>query len=320
MRILLTTTSYQDTPGEHHKLLEASGYEVVRERGPLPEAKMLELAKTGGFDGILHGDDEITRPVIEAALPKLKVLAKYGIGLDSVDVKAATDLKVPVCFTPGVNHTTVAEHTFGLMIMLAKQMVPHANSVKAGEWKRKTGIELMGKTIGIMGLGRIGKEVAIRAKAFGMNIVGYDIYWDENFAQQYSVKHAWSVDEILSVSNVLTLHMNLTDENRHFINRDTIAKMPKDAFVINCARGGLIHEQDVAEACKSGALGGYAGDVLEHEPIQTPHPFQDVDNVIITPHIGSRTFESVERQAVRATKNLVNFLEGNDDYIQANEF
>src|SRR6187455_2752262 len=161
-KILLTTTSYQDTPGKHHDVLAASGFEVVRARGPLSESAMLDLVKSnGGFDGFLNGDDIITAKVIDAGLAAplpLKVIAKYGIGLDSIDVKHATEKKIPVLFTPGVNHTTVAEHTFGLIIALAKHFWPHVKSVKGGGWKRITGSELAGKTIAILGMGRIGKE------------------------------------------------------------------------------------------------------------------------------------------------------------------
>lgn len=321
MRILLTTTSYQDTPGRHHDMLEASGHEIIRERGPLPEEKMLELAKAdGGVDAMLHGDDIITRRVIEAALPRLKCLGKYGIGLDSVDVKAATDLKVPVFFTPGVNHTTVAEHTFGLLITMAKHFVPHIQSVQDGQWKRITGRELAGKTMGIMGLGRIGKEVAKRAAAFDMPIIGYDVYWDEPFAAKHNVSRCWATDELLAKADVISLHMNLTDENRHFINSANIAKMKDGVYIINCSRGGLVNEKDVAEACKSGKLGGYGTDVLDHEPIQAPHVFQGVPNIVVTPHIGSRTFESVERQAVMATENVLRFLAGEPPLAQANSF
>src|SRR5580765_8413835 len=125
MRILLTTTSFQDTPGRHHEKLKASGFEVATARGPLDEGKMLDLVKSGGgFDGLLNGDDTITAKVIDAALPRLKVIAKYGIGLDSIDVKHATARGLPVLFTPGVNHTTVAEHVFGLMIALSKHFWP----------------------------------------------------------------------------------------------------------------------------------------------------------------------------------------------------
>src|SRR6478672_9516942 len=147
MRILLSTTSFQDTPGRHHDVLNASGFEIIRRRGPLSEEQMLELVTTnGGFDGLLNGDDIITAKVIDAAMPRLKVIAKYGIGLDSIDVKHATSRKIPVLFTPGVNETTVAEQTIGLMIALAKHFYPHITSTKAGGWKRKTGCELFGKT------------------------------------------------------------------------------------------------------------------------------------------------------------------------------
>jgi len=325
MRILLTTTSYQDTPGKHHDLLKQSGFEVVRGRGPLTENQLLQLitAKDGsesGFDGFLHGDDHITRRVMMAALPRLKVLSKYGIGLDSVEVDAATELKIPVLFTPGVNHTTVAEHTFGLMLMLAKHMFAATASVRDGKWKRPTGHELAGKTLGVMGLGRIGKEVAKRAVAFDMKVIAFDVYWDEEFAKAHQVQRCDTPEQLLRESDVVSLHMNLTPENRFFINRQRIALMKDKAMVINCSRGGLVNERDVADACKQGKLLGYGADVLEHEPMVTPHAFQGIDNIVVTPHIGSRTFESVERQAMRATLNLVNFLKGDKDYIQANKF
>jgi D-3-phosphoglycerate dehydrogenase / 2-oxoglutarate reductase len=320
-RILLTTTSYQDTPGPHHALLERSGFEIVRERGPLQEAKMLELVtKDGGFDGLLNGDDLITAKVIDASLPRLKVIAKYGIGLDSIDVKHATAKKLPVLFTPGVNHTTVAEHNFGLMIALAKHFWIHLNSTKNGGWKRVTGSELAGKTIAILGMGRIGKEVAKRARAFDMHVKGYDLYWDHEFAQACTVDRCETLDHALENADIVSLHMLLDDNNRRFLNKERLAKMKRGAVVINTARGGLVVEQDIADAVKSGHLAGYGTDVLDHEPMAPNHPFLGIDNIIVTPHVGSRTFESVERQAMRATLNLVNFLKGDKDYIQANKF
>jgi D-3-phosphoglycerate dehydrogenase len=319
-RILLTTTSFQDTPGKHHQTLADSGFEIVRARGPLTEAQMLDIIKTQGpFDGFLNGDDAINKAVIDAALPQLKVIAKYGIGLDSIDVKYATEKKLPVLFTPGVNHTTVAEHAIGLMIGLAKHFWVHLSSVKAGKWKRVTGNELYGKTLGVIGMGRIGKETIIRAKAFGMEAIAFDTYWDGAFAWEHKVKKAERAEQVLAEADVVSLHMNLTPENRGFINTKTIELMKPGAYVINTARGGLINEADVAAACKSGRLGGYGTDVLDHEPMKTPHPFQEVDNILVTPHVGSRTFESVERQAMRAVLNVVNFLKGNSDFIQANK-
>lgn len=324
MKILLTTTSYQDTPGKHHDVLAKSGFEVVRARGPLTDAQMLDLVTgNNGFDGFLNGDDHITAKVIDAALnarTPLRVIAKYGIGLDSIDVKYATSKKIPVLFTPGVNHTTVAEHAFGLMIALAKHFWPHLRSTKKGEWKRITGTELFGKTIAVLGVGRIGKEVIKRARAFDMVARGYDVYWDHGFAEACSVTRCTTVGEAIHEADIVSLHMNLDDNNRRMFNKDLLSKMKKGAFLINTARGGLVNEADIAAACKSGHLGGYGTDVLDKEPPAPDHPFREIDNIIVTPHVGSRTFESVERQAMRATQNIVNFLKGEKDYIQANSF
>ena len=321
MRILLTTTSFQDTPGKHHDVLNNSGFEIVKQRGPLSEAQMLELVRSGGgFDGLLNGDDHITAKVIDAALPRLKVIAKYGIGLDSIDVKHATENHIPVLFTPGVNETTVAEHAYGLIIGCAKAFWFHLKSVKSGQWKRQTGIELFGKQLGVIGLGRIGKEMVKRAGAFGMTSIAYDHHWDDAFAKQYNVERAASAAEVLKRADIVSLHTNLSDETRGMINKNSIATMKDGAILINTARGGLVVEQDVAEACKSGKLRGYGADVLDIEPMKTPHPFQEIDNILITPHVGSRTYESVQRQGLRAANNLVNYLSGNSDFVQANKF
>ena len=319
MRILLTTTSLQDTPGAHQALLAASGYEIVRARGPLDEVALLSLIGAHGpFDGLLNGDDRVTARVIDAAGPRLKVIAKYGIGLDSIDVAYATQRRLPVLFTPGVNHTTVAEHALGLMIALAKDFLGHATALKNGRWVRRTGHELMGKTLGILGLGRIGQEVVRRAAAFGMRCVAYSPRWPENFALAHGVMRATDVGEVLRCADVVSLHLPLTGETRNLIDARALAAMKPGSYLINTARGGLIVEEDVAAACRSGQLAGYAADVLDEEPIRADHPFLGIDSILLTPHIGSRTFESVERQAVRAVTNLTEFLGGGTDYIQAN--
>ena len=319
MRILLTTTSLQDTPGAHQALLAASGYEIVRARGPLDEVALLSLIGAHGpFDGLLNGDDRVTARVIDAAGPRLKVIAKYGIGLDSIDVAYATQRRLPVLFTPGVNHTTVAEHALGLMIALAKDFLGHATALKNGRWVRRTGHELMGKTLGILGLGRIGQEVVCRAAAFGMRCVAYSPRWPEDFALAHGVTRATDVGEVLRCSEVVSLHLPLTAETRSLIDARALAAMKPGSYLINTARGGLIVEEDVAAACRSGQLAGYAADVLDEEPIRADHPFLGIESILLTPHIGSRTFESVERQAVRAVTNLTEFLGGGTDYIQAN--
>lgn len=321
MKILLTTTSFQDTPGKHQELLNGAGFDIVRARGPLTEQQMLDLvAQQGPFDALLNGDDQITAKVIDALLPQMKVIAKYGIGLDSIDVQYATHRKILVLFTPGVNETTVAEHVFGLMVAVAKQFWFHLNSVKSGRWDRKTGCELRDKTLGVVGMGRIGKEVIKRGVVFGMKPLAFDPYFDEAFAAAHGVTRMNSFDELFSAADVISLHTNLTDETRGMINKRTLGLMKDGTILINTARGGLVVEEDIAQACKSGKLRGYGTDVVGHEPIDPHHPFIKIDNIIVTPHIGSRTLESVQRQGVRAAANLVNFLNGHSDYIQANKF
>jgi D-3-phosphoglycerate dehydrogenase / 2-oxoglutarate reductase len=317
-RVLLSTTSFQDTPGVHHDLLAKAGFEIVRERGPLPEARMLELA--GQFDAYLCGDDAFTRAVIQKALPRLKVISKYGIGLDKIDVKAATELRVPVLFTPGVNHTTVAEHTFALLLAAVRHVVTEANHVASGRWTRITGTELCGKTMGIVGLGRIGKEVAVRARAFGMNVLGYDVYWDETFANQHGICRAERLEDLLRGSDVITLHTNLTAETRHLINSGNIGHLKPGVVIVNCARGELVELEAMVGALKSKSILAYAADVLDQEPPPVDYPLLGLPNVVLTPHIGSRTFESVQRQATCAVENLTLFLSGKPPIAQANKF
>ena len=316
-RILITTTSFQDTPGRHHDLLPADQFEIERARGPLPEAEILRLV--GSHDAIICGDDAFTKPVLQKCLPKLRVLSKYGIGVDKIDIPAATELKIPVTFCPGVNHVTVAEHTFGLLLSLTRLIPPQDALIKKGEWKRSTGRELAGKTMGILGLGRIGKEVAKRAKAFDMNVCAFDLYWDDAFAKQVGVERKQTGEEVLQASEVVSLHMNLTEENKEYINQSRLALMKRGAYLINCARGGLISQADVAAALKQGILGGYGADVVEPEPIEKTNPLLAAPNVVLTPHVASRTYESVERQATMAAENMIRVLKGEAPHAQANK-
>ncbi len=316
-KILLTTTSFQDTPGRHHDLLKESGFEIERARGPLPEAEMLKLV--GDHDGIICGDDAYTRTVLQKCLPRLKVLSKYGIGLDKVDVAAATELKIPVCFCPGVNHTTVAEHTFGLLLSLTRNIPPQDATVKSGAWKRATGRELLGKTMGLLGMGRIGKEVAKRALAFEMKVCAFDVHWDEEFAKKYGVERKSTAEDVLRAAHVVSLHMSLSDSNRGLINRQRLGIMKEGAYLLNTARGALVVQEDVAEALKSKHLGGYGTDVVEPEPITKDNPLLGAPNMVFTPHIGSRTYESVERQALMAAENLIRKLRGETPHAQANK-
>lgn len=315
-RILVTTTSFQDTPGDHHQALVDTGWEIVTARGPLSEEDT--LAAVGDVDGYICGDDLISRAVLEKARPRLQVLSKYGIGVDKIDVAACTEMGLPLLFTPGVNHTTVAEHTFLLLLALEKHLLFHTDSTRSGGWQRQTGRELLGKTIGIVGMGRIGKEVAKRAVAFGMRPLGYDLYWDEAFAAEHKVERVETLEALFPQVDYLSLHTNLTPETRDLIRAETIGQMKPDAIILNCARGEIVKTADIAAALTEGRLRGYGTDVLDEEPPAADHPLTRLSNCLVTPHIGSRTLESVQRQAMAAVTNLIRAMHGEPPLAQVN--
>ena len=305
MKVLLTSTSFQDTPGKHQIILKETGFDIETLRGPVKEGDLLPII--GNYDGIICGDDEITKEVIrEGAKGKLKIISKYGVGLDKIDLFAAKKYNIPVTNCPGVNHLTVAEHVFALLLAFYKNICLEYNITKSGAWKRLIGHEIYGKTIGIAGLGRIGKEVAIRAKAFGLNILVNDKVIDKRFVKTNEIFISKNIEEIFEKSDIVTLHMNLTKENKKIISTEVIRNHCKEGLVlVNTARGDLVNLDAIILGIENKILGGYLTDVLDTEPMPKNHPLKDYDNVIITPHIGSRTYESVERQGTLAVKNIL---------------
>ena len=317
-KILLTTTSYQDTPGQHHELLDSQGWQVETARGPLAEEELLE--RVGDFDGLICGDDQITARVIDKALPRLSWISKYGIGLDKIDQQYATSQGIPIGFCPGVNHTTVAEHTFGLLLGLTKKISEVSRETARGRWTRITGTEIFGKTLGIIGLGRVGKEIVKRANAFGMRLLAYDVHWDAQFAVFQNVQRCVDLKELFAAADIISLNCSLNDNTRNLINRESISSMKPGVMIVNCARGEIVNSNDVCDGLESGHIGGYGTDVLDVEPPPADHPLLSAANTVITSHIGSRTFESVQRQAVMATQNAICFVQGKPPLAQANSF
>jgi D-3-phosphoglycerate dehydrogenase len=207
---------------------------------------------------------------------------------------------------------------------IGKEVAIRANAfgmeiTRGGKWKRLIGHEIMGKRIGIIGLGRIGKEVAIRANAFGMEIVGHDIYWPDAFADEYAITKAQSLEEIFESCDIISLHTNLTGETRDMINLQSLSRMKDGVIIINCARGELVSTSAMVHALKIGKVGGYGTDVLDEEPPAADHPLLKEPNCIVTPHIGSRTYESVVRQATASVKNLILVMNGEKPLAQVNK-
>ncbi|MBC5647296.1 phosphoglycerate dehydrogenase [Christensenella tenuis] len=311
MKILVTPTSFLKPENAAAKAkLEAFADEVVyNDLGrPLQAEEILE--RLDGVDGYVAGLDYITADVLEKAPASLKVISRYGAGVDRVDMPAATAKGIKVTNTPGTNSVAVCELAFTLMLCAARNVPKLHAAVEKGEWPRSQGVELRGKTLGIVGMGAIGKNLATRAKAFGMTVNAYDPYFDEAFAKEYGIGKL-SLDEVLTTSDFISLHVPLNDSTRHMIDASKIAEMKDGAIIINTARGGIIDEQAAADAVKNGKLGGLGLDAFEQEPL-IDSPLKGLDNVIFTPHTGAHTAEAVSGMGSMAVDNVIAVLSGED--------
>ena len=280
----------------------------VEERIGLSEAELIAIAPD--YDAIMvRSGTKITRAVLQAAT-KLQIVGRAGVGVDNIDVPAATEAGVVVVNSPAGNTVAVAELALGMMISLVRKLNPAHNSVVKGEWKRSKflGSELYGKTLGIVGVGRIGVEVTKRAQSFGMTILGFDPFLSSNRAAQLGIE-AVSLEEIWKRCDFITLHTPLTKETTHMVDAEVLAQMKPTAILLNCARGGIIDEAALFEALNSGKLGGAGLDAYEEEPPKTS-PLLALDNVILTPHLGASTEEAQVEVALDVARQIVDVLEG----------
>jgi D-3-phosphoglycerate dehydrogenase / 2-oxoglutarate reductase len=223
---------------------------------------------------------------------KLRVIGRAGVGVDNIDLEAATHKGIAVMNTPGANAVAVAEQTIGMMLAMARHLCRADALMHAGKWEKKSlqGSELRGKTLGVVGLGRIGMEVARRARAFGMDLIGHDPFVSVSVAKEQGIRLV-ELDEVYAAADYITLHVGLTPQTNGMINQASIAKMKKGVRLVNCARGELVNEADLAAALKDGRVGAAAIDVFVEEPPKNS-PLLAVDNVILTPHIGGSTLEA----------------------------
>ena len=306
LRVLVTTTSFQDTPGKHHDLLAEQDWDVSYLRGPVEESVLLPIIHK--YDGVICGDDEYTREVIKTGKEgNLKVLSKYGVGLDRIDLEAAKEYGIKVTNVPGINQVSVSEHVLALLFTFSKNIHLQYNSVQAGSWKRGIGFEIQGKTMGIIGLGAVGKELGKKASALGMKVLAYDIFKDQKFLEKHSeIKFVTHIDEIYSNCDVISLHLPHTKKTDKLINETVIKnKIKKQPVIINTARGKLIDPSAIIFGIKNNLIKSYLCDVLETEPILENEILLGIENVIITPHVGSRTYENVVNQGIIAINNTI---------------
>jgi D-3-phosphoglycerate dehydrogenase len=285
-----------------------AGFEVIEAYGSSPE-QILELVKD--VDAIaVRSDTKITADVIAAA-PNLKVVGRAGVGVDNIDIEAATDRGVIVMNTPTGNTIATAELTFTHMLCGTRQIVQACAGMRAGKWDRKkyTGSELNEKTLGVLGMGRIGSELAKRAQAFNMTVLGYDPYLTESRAKTLGVKLS-TLDEVIENADYISVHMPLTSDTKHMLNADAFSRMKDGVRVFNCARGGIIDEAALIAALESGKVAAAGLDVYEDEPPAEDSKLRQLENLVLTPHLGASTQEAQENVGIDVAKQMIEALKG----------
>jgi len=266
-----------------------------------------------GADAVLvRSATKITRDSLSRA-DRLKVIGRAGVGVDTIDVDAATERRIPVLTAPAGNTVSAAELTMALLLALARRVPAADRSMRAGEWDRKSfnGVELYGKTLGLVGAGRIGGEVAVRARAFGMRVIVFDPFLNPDRASALGVETG-GLDETLERADVLSVHVPLTDETHGLIGEAQLAKLKPSAFVLNVARGGVVDEDALLKALQNKRLAGAALDVYSVEPLPADHPFRSLPNVVLTPHLGASTAEAQQNVAIEIAEAVRAALLDND--------
>lgn len=288
-------------------VLEQAGLQVDNRPGLAGEELRSALQSADG--AIIRLATRITADLLKDP-GKLRIIVRAGAGVDNVDVLAATRRGVIVMNTPNSNTLSACEHTWGLILALARQISTADAVMHQGGWDRHKflGVQLAGKTLGIVGLGRIGREVAKRALAMGMKVIGYDPIMTIDRMTSLGLTPAHDIDAVLQQADVVTLHVPLNPETKGLIDKTKLSKMKKGAFLINCARGGIVDEDALVEALKSGHLGGAAMDVFAQEPLPADHPLRALPNVVLTPHLGAATREAQRSVAVEAAEVMVDFF------------
>lgn len=295
--------------GPHLQIFRDAGFEVV-----LPPAGV-DLFKEDHLISVLQdcdasvaGSEPYTRKVI-SSLPKLRVIARRGVGFDAVDLQAADDHNVAVATTPGVLDESVAEHTITMLLACARGFPGLDNQVREGKWLRVPYARAAGKTLGIVGLGRIAQAVVPKAIGLGMKVIAYDPYPNPEFAKKWNVEYV-TLDQLWSRSDFISLHLAMSPEALNLINKNTIAKMKKGVIVINTGRGQLINEDDLFDALKSGQIAAAGLDVFQKEPLPTSSPLVKLENVLLSGHVAGLDLESNHDIAVKFADNILTLYRG----------
>ncbi len=306
-KVLIAPATLAGVEAQFLHVLRDAGFELVfpKRKAQMVEDELIEELK--GIKASLAGSEPYTPRVLKAH-PQLRVVARVGVGYDAVDLPAATEAGVAVTITPGTNQDAVAEHTFALILALAKRVVTQHLGTCALRWPRQSNLPIRGRVLGIAGLGRIGKSVAIRGAAFGMKLLAYDPYPDAAFAARFGVAFV-SFDDLVKQADFLTLHLPATKESKHLFNRERLATMKPGSFLINTSRGSIVNEADLVEALRAKQLAGAGLDVFEEEP-PADSPLFHMDNVVVTPHAAGVDLQSRDDMALSAAEAIVSLSKG----------
>lgn len=300
-KILILARTFGKYSDEPVRLLQENSFEIERK-------EKVEPNDLKGFDAVIVGLQKITREMLEDS--NIKIIAKHGVGVDNIDLDAATEFGIPVTITPNANAVSVAELTMTFIFALSKKLVElHRTLYEKRQFVSSIGVELLGKTLGIVGFGSIGKEVAKRALCLGMHVLVHDPYVEANVLKEFGAEGV-ELDELLKRSDFVSLHVPLNERTRHLIDREKLSLMKKTAYLINTARGDVVDENALVEALKSGQIAGAALDVFDPEPLPPDSPLFDCPNLIMTPHVGAHTYEAILRMNMMAAESIIDFFNG----------
>lgn len=307
-RVFVSPASFKLGDPDVQRLLESTvGSVVYNATGArLSAGQLKEMLR--GVDGYIAGIDEVTAEVI-ASTDRLKVISRYGVGVDNIDLEAARRKGIIVTNTPGANAASVAELAIGLALDLTRGITAAIDQTRQGGWPPITGVSLKGKTFGIVGLGAVGRELALRLKGFEVHIVAYDPFPSKEFAAANGISLK-SLDELLAVSDLVSLHLPATEETRGMVNAGFLARMKRGAFLINTARGELVDEEALKRGLDDGTPGGVGLDVLTVEPPPASHPLLADARVIVTPHMAAHTDDAMAAMGRMATQDCLAVLRG----------
>jgi phosphoglycerate dehydrogenase-like enzyme len=306
--VIITAESLYKQDGSHIPLLRAAGFEVAYPPALPIATEDQTTAALSGSVAVIAGSEPYTERVLDA-LPELRIISRCGVGCDCIDLAAAERRRVPVTITPSGNSDAVAEHALALALALARAIVRNDRDARRGIWLKTPLVPLRGKTIGLVGLGRIGRSVARRAAAFGLTVLGCDPHVSPELARQDGVD-LLDLEPLLARSDFVSLHVPLAPETRGLFDRAAFLSMKPGALLINTSRGGLIVEADLVDALRSGHLAGAGLDVLVEEPPSRDNPLLALDNVIISPHVAANDQKAIHDMAEAAARNIIDLFEG----------